>query len=119
MPLRACAAAAQARSARIYAEILGYAGTHQAARYGSEPAQEQVDRTLAEALQDAGLTAVDRLFTAQEMKTRTGDARAASAALALAEACRAVSSGECRTAAALATGWTGSVSCVIVGRKEA
>lgn len=113
------AAAAQARGARIYAEILGYAGTHQAARYGSEPAQEQVDRTLAEALQDAGLTAVDRLFTAQEMKARTGDARAASAALALAEACRAVSSGECRTAAALATGWTGSVSCVIVGRKEA
>ena len=53
------------------------------------------------------------------MKARTGDARAASAALALAEACRAVSSGECRTAAALATGWTGSVSCVIVGRKEA
>lgn len=47
------AAAAQARGARIYAEILGYAGTHQAARYGSEPAQEQVDRTLAEALQDA------------------------------------------------------------------
>ena len=113
------AAAAQARGARIYAEILGYAGTHQAARYGSEPAQEQVDRTLAGALQDAGLTAVDRLFTAQEMKARTGDARAASAALALAEACRAVSSGECRTAAALATGWTGSVSCVIVGRKEA
>ena len=113
------AAAAQARGARIYAEILGYAGTHQAARYGSEPAQEQVDRTLAGALQDAGLTAVDSLFTAQEMKTRTGDARAASAALALAEACRAVSSGECRTAAALATGWTGSVSCVIVGRKEA
>lgn len=112
-------AAAQARGARIYAEILGYAGTHQAARYGSEPAQEQVDRTLAEALQDAGLTAVDRLFTAQEMKARTGDARAASAALALAEACRAVASGECRTAAALATGWTGSVSCVIVGRKEA
>lgn len=113
------AAAAQARGARIYAEILGYAGTHQAARYGSEPAQEQVDRTLAGALQDAGLTAVDRLFTAQEMKARTGDARAASAALALAEACRAVSSGECRTAAALATGWTGSISCVIVGRKEA
>lgn len=113
------AAAAQARGARIYAEILGYAGTHQAARYGSEPAQEQVDRTLAGALQDAGLTAVDRLFTAQEMKVRTGDARAASAALALAEACRAVSSGECRTAAALATGWTGSISCVIVGRKEA
>ena len=112
-------AAAQARGARIYAEILGYAGTHQAARYGSEPAQEQVDRTLAGALQDAGLTAVDRLFTAQEMKARTGDARAASAALALAEACRAVSSGECRTAAALATGWTGSISCVIVGRKEA
>lgn len=51
------AAAAQARGARIYAEILGYAGTHQAARYGSEPAQEQVDRTLAGALQDAGLTA--------------------------------------------------------------
>ena len=101
------AAAAQARGARIYAEILGYAGTHQAARYGSEPAQEQVDRTLAGALQDAGLTAVDRLFTAQEMKARTGDA------------CRAVSSGECRTAAALATGWTGSISCVIVGRKEA
>lgn len=62
------AAAAQARGARIYAEILGYAGRIRRPGYGSEPAQEQVDRTLAGALQDAGLTAVDRLFTAQEMK---------------------------------------------------
>lgn len=111
--------AAQARGARIYAEILGYCRDASGGRYGSEPAQEQVDRTLAEALQDAGLTAVDRLFTAQEVKTRTGDAARPPPLWRWqrpAAPCRPASA---RTAAALATGWTGSVSCVIVGRKEA
>lgn len=111
---------AAARNARIYAHILGYATCHEAVPYGQAAvSQALTDRALEQALANAGLTAVEQVFTAAEFAAQTGDARAAGATLALARACQAVAEGKCRTAAVLATGWTGCVSCVVIGRKEA
>lgn len=117
---------AKARGARAYADILGYATRHCAAAYGPDAVSESlIAETLAGALREAGVERAERIYAAGvvcpdaiDVTEKTGDARAASAVDALAQAARAIAAGDCATAVAISGGWSGCVSAVVLGRAD-
>lgn len=117
---------AKVRGARVYANVLGSASLHEPAAYGSESTQKLLGRTLREACADAGVeeAKLGKIFyaatdAAQDVTAQIGNSRACAAAYALEKAVQAVAQGECQYAAAVAGGWTGCASAVIVGRANA
>ena len=117
---------AQARGARIYAEILGCATRHEPAAYGAETTQKLLERTLRAACAEAGIeqAQLGKTFcagteAAQDVTKEIGNSRAAAAAYTLMKAAQAIERGECQYAAAIAGGWSGCVSAVVLGRANA